>query len=161
MRSGALARLAGVSPDTLRFYERAGLLPPPARSAGGYRLYPGSALQRLGLIRGALALGFRVEELAEVFRERDSGVAPCRRVRNLAQAKLRELDARIAMLRSLRKLLSATLGDWDQLLAKAGRGKRAGLLETFVAAHPEAAEALSPQLSPGLRRRLAQKEKRQ
>jgi DNA-binding transcriptional MerR regulator len=148
-----------MSPDALRFYERAGLLPRPERSSNGYRLYPASAVRRVLLIRGALALGFRVAELAEVLRQRDSGATPCRRVRALAAGKLQDLDSRIAALAALRDLLSRTLREWDKLLRKAGREKRAGLLDAFVAGHPEAAQALSPQLPPGLRKRLAKKEK--
>lgn len=159
LRSGALARLAGVSPDTLRFYERAKLIQPPARSSGSYRRYPAGALRRVRLIRGALALGFRVEELTEILRARDSGTAPCQRVRILAAGKLYDLDNRIAELSSLRKLLVAAIRDWDKLLKKAGPGKCAELLDSFVAAHPETGEILSPQLPPGLRQKLANKEK--
>lgn len=159
LQSGALALLAGVSPDTLRFYERVKLLPQPARSSGGYRLYPANALLRVRLIRGALALGFRVAELAEIFRTRDSGAAPCQRVRILAAGKLHDLDNRIAELSSLRKLLVEAIRDWDKLLKKAGPGKCAELLDSFVAAHPETGEILSPQLPPRLRQKLANKEK--
>jgi DNA-binding transcriptional MerR regulator len=149
-----------VSTDALRYYERAGLLPRPERSSSGYRLYPVSAVRRVRLIRSALALGFRVEELAGVFRQRDSGETPCRRVRAIAAGKLQDLDSRMAALAALRDLLSRTLRDWDKLLKKAGPEKRVGLLDAFVAGHPEAAQALSPQLPPGLRQRLAKKEKR-
>jgi MerR family mercuric resistance operon transcriptional regulator len=58
MRAGALARLAGVSSDTLRVYEKKGLLPAPSRSANGYREYPTDAARRVRVVRQALALGF-------------------------------------------------------------------------------------------------------
>jgi hypothetical protein len=64
LRSGELAKLAGVSPDTLRYYERNRLLPAPPRAANGYRCYPAQSLERVQLIRRALGLGFSVEELA-------------------------------------------------------------------------------------------------
>ena len=66
MRSTALARLAGVSPDTLRHYEAKGLLPRAARSKNGYREYPAEALARVGLVRRAVALGFTLDELARI-----------------------------------------------------------------------------------------------
>ena len=61
--SGELARLAGVSPDTLRHYERVGVLQKPARSENNYRVYPESALPRVMLVRRALAFGFSLAEL--------------------------------------------------------------------------------------------------
>jgi DNA-binding transcriptional MerR regulator len=159
LRSGALARLAGVSPDTLRFYDRANLIQPPTRSSGRYRLYRANAFPRVRLIRGALALGFRVSELAEIFRTPDSGAAPCPRVRTLVAGRLQGLDYRLSELPSFRKLLAAVIPNWDKLLKKAASRKRAELLDAFIATHPEAGEIFSPQLRPGLRQRLAKKEK--
>ena len=83
MRSGVLARLAGVSTDTLRFYERRGLLPRPPRDASGYRRYPSSALTRVRVIQQALDAGFTIVDLARVFGQRDAGGAPCREVSGL------------------------------------------------------------------------------
>lgn len=67
LHSAELARLAGVSTDTLRYYERLRLLPAAPRSASGYRQFPQQALARVRLIRGALAIGFSVRELAGIF----------------------------------------------------------------------------------------------
>ena len=134
--SGQLACLAGVSTDTLRYYERRGLLPSIARSASGYRLYPTDTLRRVRLIRGALSIGFSIDELVAIFRERDRGGAPCRRVRTLAAEKLLALEARLRELQSWRRELRNTLARWDRLLRKTPRGKRAGLLEAFAATHP-------------------------
>jgi DNA-binding transcriptional MerR regulator len=133
--SGQLARLAGVSTDTLRFYERRGLLPSAPRSPSGYRLYPVEAVARVRLVRGALSIGFSVAELASIFRERDHGGAPCHRVRKLAAEKLVALEVRLRDLRSWRRVLRSTLAEWDRLLRKTPLGKRAGLLEAFVATH--------------------------
>jgi DNA-binding transcriptional MerR regulator len=135
LRSGKLARLAGVSADTLRFYERRGLLPGVARSASGYRIFPQEALARVQLIQSALSIGFSVNDLAGVFRERDRGAAPCRRVRALAAEKLAALEARLCDLQSWRRELRKTLAEWDHMLAKTPRGKQARLLETFAATH--------------------------
>ena len=128
--------MAGVSTDTLRYYERCHLLPAVPRSASGYRLFPPQALVRVRLIQGALAIGFSVKELAAVFGERDRGGAPCHRVRALAAEKLVALEARIRDLRSWRRELRKTLADWDCLLEETPRGQRARLLEAFVASHP-------------------------
>jgi len=136
MHSGQLARLAGVSTDTLRYYERLRLLPAAPRSASGYRQFPSEALTRVRLIRGALAVGFSVRELAAIFAERDRGGAPCHRVRALAQEKLAAVEVSLRNLQIWRRELKATLAGWDRLLRKTPRGQRAGLLETFVASHP-------------------------
>jgi DNA-binding transcriptional MerR regulator len=136
MYSGELARLAGVSTDTVRHYERRHLLPEAPRSASGYRLFPPEALARVRLIRGALSIGFSVRELAAIFGERDRGGAPCSRVRTLAADKLATLEAQLRDLQLWRRELKTTLAEWDRLLRKTPRGQRAGLLEAFVATHP-------------------------
>jgi MerR family copper efflux transcriptional regulator len=128
--------MAGVSTDTLRYYERCHLLPAVPRSASGYRLFPPQALVRVCLIQGALAIGFSVKELAAVFGERDRGGAPCHRVRALAAEKLVALEARIRDKLSWRRELRKTLAEWDCLLEETPRGQRARLLEAFVASHP-------------------------
>ncbi|MEO8499777.1 MAG: MerR family transcriptional regulator [Vicinamibacteria bacterium] len=86
--SGELARRAGVSADTLRHYERVGVLTKPARSASNYRVYPEAALARVELVRRSLAFGFSLAELATLLRERERGAPPCRKVRALAAEKL-------------------------------------------------------------------------
>lgn len=133
--SGELARLAGVSTDTLRYYERRELLSSVPRSASGYRLFPAEALLRVRLIRGALSIGFSVKELTAIFRERDHGGAPCHRVRMLAADKLLALEARLREMQSWRRELRKTIAGWDRLLRNTPRGQRAGLLEAFVATH--------------------------
>jgi DNA-binding transcriptional MerR regulator len=137
MYCGELARSVGVSADTVRYYERSGLLHAAARSMSGYRLFPRDALDRLHLIRSALGMGFSVRELAEVFRERDRGGAPCLRVRKLVAEKLATLEAQLRELHSWRNELRATLAQWDNLLSHTPRGKQARLLEAFAATHPQ------------------------
>ena len=127
MRSGELARLAGVSSDLLRHYERIGVLPKAERAANGYRAYPAAALSRVRVARRAVALGFSLPELARIFGVRDRGGAPCRSVRALAGEKLRQVEASLAELRVLRRQLRRILVEWDGRLAKSG-GKRADLL---------------------------------
>ncbi|MCZ7569024.1 MAG: heavy metal-responsive transcriptional regulator [Ardenticatenaceae bacterium] len=102
MTIGQLARTAGVHPRTLRYYERIGLLRPSGRSAAGYRLYTQSEAERLGFIRRAQQLGLKLAEIAEVIAVREGGAAPCRHVRDLAEAKIEDIDRRIAELETLR-----------------------------------------------------------
>jgi DNA-binding transcriptional MerR regulator len=131
LRSAALARLAGVSADTLRHYEGKGLLQPPPRTPGGYREYPPEALARVRLVRRAVALGFTLDELARILAVRDRGGAPCRSVRALAETKLATIEARLATLSEARDLLRRVLERWDLLLAHAPAGTRAGLLDAL------------------------------
>jgi DNA-binding transcriptional MerR regulator len=132
MRSGELARLAGVSTDTLRYYERKRILPRPARTAAGYRQYPPEALERVRLVRRAIAIGFGVEELAKVLQVRERGGAPCRQVHALAVSKLAELDRRIAELSAFRGQLQAIVAQWAERLERTPQGSRANLLETLI-----------------------------
>ena len=129
MRSGELARLAGVSTDTLRHYERLGVLARPARTASGYRMYPATAVQRVVLIRSALSMGFSLAELTRILRVRDAGGAPCKQVRALAAGKLEELDRRIEEMKLMRRQMSELLERWDERLHSTPAGEPAGLLE--------------------------------
>lgn len=133
MRAGELAESAGVSTDTLRHYERKGVLPRPRRGSNGYRQYPPEAVARVALVRRALAVGFTLDELARVLKVRDGGAAPCRKVRALAAEKLAEVEERLAELTELRAELRSTLDEWDARLARTSDGGRAGLLESLAA----------------------------
>lgn len=133
--AGELAKRAGVSTDTLRHYERKGVLARPLRGANGYRQYSPSALERVQLVRRALAVGFTLDELAKVLRLRDQGGAPCGEVRALAAARLAEVETRLRDLRKLRDELRAVLKDWDTRLAHRAPGQRAHLLESLGASH--------------------------
>ncbi len=132
LRSGELAQECGVSTDTLRHYERVGVLAKPKRTAAGYRQYPPEAVKRVRLIRRALEIGFTLEELAAIFKVRDSGGAPCRDVRSLAGKKIEQLGERIEELSDLREHMRRVLSDWDSRLAKTAPGARAGLLEALL-----------------------------
>jgi DNA-binding transcriptional MerR regulator len=136
LRSGELAKLAGVSSDTLRHYERKGVLSRPRRTTNGYRQYPPTTLQRIRLIRRALAVGFTLDELANILRVRDGGGAPCHEVRALAASKLSHVEAQLKELIGLRDELRTTLKDWDSRLAGKTPGARAHLLESLVASEP-------------------------
>lgn len=89
------------------------------------------------LIQSALSIGFSVNDLAGIFRERERGAAPCRRVRALAAEKLATLEARLRDLELWRRELRSTLAEWDRMLAKTPRGKQARLLEALATTHPK------------------------
>lgn len=133
MTSGELAWQAGVSTDTLRHYEKKGLLAPPHRGANGYRVYPEAAVGRVRLIQRALDMGFALDELARVLRQRDAGGVPCREVRTIAAERLDALDARIEGLIELRNELRRLVREWDRRLASMPPGQRAGLLDALAA----------------------------
>lgn len=147
-RAGELAQAAGVSRDTLRHYERKGVLARPRRAANGYRLYPPDALRRVRLVRRALRVGFTLDELARILGERDKGGAPCRQVRALVGTKLADIREQLAVLGALRDELALMLADWDRRLAAAGAGARAELLETLAAATTADQPAINEDSSP-------------
>ena len=132
LRVGDVASRAGVSVDTVRHYERKGVLQNVSRDESGYRRYSGDAVRRILLIRKAISLGFSLDELAAIFRERAAGKPPCGRVRELAGRKLVELDERIAALTALRAALAETIEGWDDRLRNTGRGGFAHLLEAII-----------------------------
>ena len=131
LRSAQLARLAGVSADTLRLYERKGLLPKATRSPNGYREYPAEVEKRVRLVRRAVALGFTLDELAGIVKVRDRGGVPCRAVRALAAEKLALLEARAAEIEEACDRLRGVLTRWDALLASTPGGARAALLDAL------------------------------
>jgi DNA-binding transcriptional MerR regulator len=133
LRIGELARTIGVSRDTIRYYERRGLLTGVVRGSNGYRLYPAAAVARVHLIRRAMDIGFSVEDLGEILGERDRGGVPCRRVRALAQDKLEALDAQLARLTTLRNELDRILRAWDAQLDATPPNQRARLLDMLSA----------------------------
>src|SRR5437867_6730157 len=92
---GRLAKLSGVRPDTIRFYERSGLLPKPSRTASGYRIYNDVALNQVRFIRKAQSLGFSLDEIRRIMSLRGQGKETCRRVIAMAEATLAETEARL------------------------------------------------------------------
>lgn len=131
-RSGELAQLSGVSTDTLRHYERIGVLARPPRASNGYRIYSAPSLHRVLAIQNALRAGFSLPELARIFGQRDRGGAPCRLVHSLARQKLRDLDEQIRGLQELRLLLAELAREWGSCLRKTPPGKKAYLLESLA-----------------------------
>lgn len=101
MRIGELSRHSGVPSTTLRYYEQAGLLAPPRRTASGYRAYGEETLNRLAFIRAAQSVGLTLAEIRDVVAIRDGGRAPCRHVQELVERRRAEVRTRIAELRRL------------------------------------------------------------
>lgn len=102
---GSLARAAGVGVETVRFYERKGLMPEPPRTASGYRQYPPDAVARLRFIRRAQGLGFTLEEIGDLLELRVDEVAACGTVEASARAKLRHVEEKMAELGRIRGAL--------------------------------------------------------
>jgi len=105
MTRGQLARHCGVGPETIRFYERQGLIPEAPRSGGGYRRFGPEAVSRLTFIRRAKALGFSLPEIGELLALHDSPDGERARVKSLTEAKLAEIEAKIMDLERMRAAL--------------------------------------------------------
>ena len=127
LRIGEVATRSDISVETLRFYERRGLLGRPQRTVSGYRAYDPSVLDRLAFIKRAQAIGFSLDEITEILGMRNAGQSPCHHVRTLARRKLAELDERLRALRRYRSELAALLSDWDA--QGAAEGEFCGLIE--------------------------------
>lgn len=138
LKIGEVARRCEVSVDTLRHYERLGLLPEVTRTASNYRLYREETVARVLLVRRALALGFTLSELRDLLRSRDSGRAPCTTACAMLAGKLALLEERLLLLTALRDELRSTLTSWQEQLAQTPPGQAAHLLEKLDASLPTA-----------------------
>lgn len=112
---GRVSALTGCNIETVRYYERIGLMPPPPRSAGGHRLYDDGLLRRLNFIRRCRELGFSLEEVRGLLGLVDGGDYTCAEVRERTEAHLEGVRAKIADLRimekTLREMVSRCIGD--------------------------------------------------
>jgi DNA-binding transcriptional MerR regulator len=120
LRSGQLADAAGVNVQTLRYYERRGLLHRPDRTLGGHRLYPPETVTVMRVIKAAQRLGFTLDEVANLLQ--DSGIGRNRRpdkgLQARAKVKLDQIDAKLAELNTVRIILGAALdAGCDDLIA--------------------------------------------
>lgn len=119
---GELAEESGVSRDTLRYYERLGLLPRPHRTSGGFRVYGAEAVERLQFIRQAQTFGLTLREIRDLVTYRgQGGLERCRHVRDLLRVRLAGVQARIAQLEDVRKTLSRALDRCERTVVSAGR----------------------------------------
>jgi len=109
MRIGQVASQAGVNIDTLRYYERRGILDEPARRPSGYREYPADTVRIIRFIRRAQDLGFTLTEIEELLELRDARAGSRSQVRKLADAKLRSVDGKLSALQAMRSALYSLL----------------------------------------------------
>jgi DNA-binding transcriptional MerR regulator len=106
-----VAEQAQVNPQTLRYYERRGLLPEPERSPTGYRAYRSEAVRVVRFIKRAQELGFSLDDVESLLHLAEGGPDSCEAARSLATDKLADLDRRIAQLQSMRARAGASCGD--------------------------------------------------
>lgn len=106
---GRLAAAAGVNFETVRYYERIGLMPPPARTANGHRAYEQGHVRRLAFIRRARELGFSIEDIRALLTLADPSRVSCGGVREIARTHLDEVRAKLADLARLEVILAATI----------------------------------------------------
>lgn len=100
LKIGSLAAQAEVNVQTVRYYERCGLLSPPQRTASGYRMYPPDSVRLLRFIKNAQSLGFTLAEIGELIRLRGGRRTSCKRVRLMIQAKIGDIETRLRDLHS-------------------------------------------------------------
>jgi len=100
-RIGELARLTGTKVETIRYYERLGLLPPPARTGANYRAYGRGHLERLSFVRRGRDLGFSLDEVRELLRLSDDRRQSCAEVDRIARGHLAEVERKLADLQAL------------------------------------------------------------
>ncbi|MGE4131434.1 MAG: heavy metal-responsive transcriptional regulator [Bdellovibrionales bacterium] len=109
--AGRLAKAAAVNIQTVRFYDREGILKPISRTASGYRIYNGEGLKRLKFIIQAKELGFSLNEIRDLLSLRIRSAQACDRVRKKAQDKISDIQNRIAQLRKLERTLEGLVRD--------------------------------------------------
>lgn len=133
LKIGEVSRQTGIGIETLRFYEKSGLLNRPARTRSGYRMYSSDVLDRLSFIKRAQVLGFSLDEIKKVIDDARGGHSPCQEVREVVRKRLEELDERMREMARYRKELAETLEEWD----RAGRapGRICGLIESARIEH--------------------------
>lgn len=105
LTTGELAQQCRVNPETIRYYEREGLLPRPPRSSAGYRLFSADDLRRVRFIRQAQELGFSLREIRELLELRSSSSSTCADVRGRTVTKIAEINRKLQTLEAIRKIL--------------------------------------------------------
>ena len=118
LQIGEVAKRAGVSIDTFRYYEKVKLLPRPARTSGGFRLFAPEHIERIRFIKQAQELGFSLGEIKGLLAT--GGAEECRKVRDLLQRKLTELDDRLKAMKGFRRFLARHLSECEAELKQHG-----------------------------------------
>lgn len=129
LKVSQLARIAGVGSDSIRHYERIGILPTAERSAGGYRMWNAHDVRYLKWIAAAKRAGFTLSELTEIFGMYRAGSPPCHAVRGVLQRKLGDMDQQIHELSTLRSKLRSVLARWNGRLSRAAPGEFVSLFD--------------------------------
>jgi MerR family copper efflux transcriptional regulator len=105
MTIGQVAKRAGVGVETIRFYEREGLIAPPPRRRSGYRAYPAETIDRVRFVKRAKALGFSLKEIKELLALRIAPDTTCAQIKERAEAKIMDIENRIRSLRRMKQAL--------------------------------------------------------
>ena len=125
-----LSQITGVSPQTIRYYERIGVLPHARRADNGYRSYTDEDVERLRFIRRARRLGFSLDNITEILAFREQNIPPCEYVQELIQAKITEIQTHIDELEQLRDELAALHEAGKRLTQDVQSGCYCQILET-------------------------------
>jgi DNA-binding transcriptional MerR regulator len=120
LQIGEVAARAGVSVDTIRYYERRKLIKRASRSIGGFRLFAPEAVERIKFIKQAQELGFSLDEVREFLTDGD-GTGECLRVRDLLRAKLSEIDERMKKMQEFRRALQSNLKSCEREIEEHGK----------------------------------------
>jgi MerR family mercuric resistance operon transcriptional regulator len=113
MSRGSLAKHTGVNIETIRYYEKIGLMPNPSRSAGGHRIYNQSHLKRLFFIRRSRQLGFTLKEIRELLELVDGGEYTCAEIRNRTTTHLVDVTRKISDLQKIQRTLETMASKCD------------------------------------------------
>lgn len=132
MQIGELARRGGVTVQTVRFYERRGLLPPPIRADSGYRIYGEQEVRRLYFIRQAKTLGFTLDEIRDILGMRERGKCPCSDVVAMGERRLRDVARQIRHLSKFRAELASALRTWKRSEKKLSANAFCPLIERTI-----------------------------
>ena len=136
LRIGQIARRAGISADTVRHYERLGVIPKALRTPAGYREYSESAVERIRFVRNSVRFGFSLKQIGRFLGARESGRMPCRDVRDTAARMAAEMDRQIDEMLAARTAIQEMLREWDLRLDATPSGRPARLLETLTSQSP-------------------------
>jgi Hg(II)-responsive transcriptional regulator len=127
LRTGEVAAQAGVNVQTLRYYERRGLLKEPERRQSGYREYSPDAVRLIRFIKRAQEIGFTLTEIEDLLRLRDDQVSACAEVRRAAEAKIEDIEQKIRRLRAIKRALGVLVAS----CATEGSPRHCPILEAF------------------------------